>query len=533
MMFKDRVIILGILLCVCSLVLGFTPASPDFDVVIKNGTIVDGTGNPWFRGDIGISGDRIIKIGQISIEKAKTVIDATGKIVTPGFIDIHSHGERQILTDRTAHNLITQGATTIVGGNCGGSPLDLERFFAQFESKGAALNVGVLIGHNTIRRKVMGNAGREPTEEELEEMKGLVEVAMKAGALGLSTGLKYRPGIYSKTEEVIALARVASQYGGFYATHLRDEGLRLFEAMEEAFRIGREANIPVQMSHHKAAGADMWGQSAKSLRMMENARKSGLDVTTDQHPYPATFTTCTILFPPWALEGSRSDIEKRLKDPELRQKVVEGIVENIIHDRGGNDIQNITVAVYAVDTGLEGKNLKEILSLEGKNPTMANAAELLIELYERGGASCVFHCLAMEDVVRIMKHPLTMHGSDAGNAILDIGKVHPRHYGHFPRIIALHVRDRGDLSLEQAVRKMTSMPAARIGSRDRGILSEGKYADIVIFDLSKIQDKATFMDPHQYPEGIDYVLVNGETVVDHGKVTGKLPGKILYGPGKK
>jgi N-acyl-D-aspartate/D-glutamate deacylase len=520
-------------MCVHGLVLGFAPFFSDFDLVIKNGTIVDGTGNPWFRGDIGISGERIVKIGRISSERGKSVIDASGKIVSPGFIDIHSHGERQILMDRAAHNLITQGATTIVGGNCGGSPLDLEKFFTQFESKGAALNVGVLIGHNTIRRKVMGNVGREPTDKELEEMKQFVRRAMEAGALGLSTGLKYRPGIYTKTEEVIALAKVASKYGGFYATHLRDEGLDLFESMDEAIRIGKEAKIPVQMSHHKAAGVDMWGQSAKSLQKMEDARARGLDVTTDQHPYPATFTTCTIIFPPWALEGSPSDIKKRLNDPGQRQKVVEGIVENIIHDRGGNDIQNIMIAVFAKDASLEGKNLREILVSQGREPTKSNAAELLIELYERGGASCVFFCLSMEDVVRIMQHPLTMHGSDAGNAILNEGKVHPRHYGHFPRIIALHVRDRGDLTLEQAIRKMTSMPAARIGCRDRGILSEGKYADVVIFDLDRIQDKATFMDPHQYPEGIEYVIVNGEIVVDHGKITGKLPGQILYGPGKE
>jgi N-acyl-D-amino-acid deacylase len=530
---RNKIFILVSLLFILSLVLGFTTSLPDFDIVIKNGRIVDGTGNPWFEGDIGILGDRIKEIGRIPSERGKTVIDASGKIVTPGFIDIHSHGERQILIDRTAHNLITQGATTIIGGNCGGSPLDMEEFFIQFESKGAALNIGVLIGHNTIRRKIMGNVGRVPTEKELDQMKKFVRVAMEAGALGLSTGLKYRPGIYTKTEEVIALARVASSYGGFYATHLRDEGLKLFDAMEEAFRIGEEAKIPVQISHHKAAGVDMWGQSSKSLQMMEDARKRGLDVTTDQHPYPATFTTCAILFPAWALEGSQTDIKKRLKNPERRKKVVEGIVENIIHDRGGNDIQNIMVAVFPKDTSLEGKNLKEILSLKGKNPTMANAAELLIELYERGGASCVFFCLSMDDVIRIMQHPLTMHGSDAGNASLNKGKVHPRHYGHFPRIIALHVRERGDLSLEQAIRKMTSMPAARIGCRNRGILSEGKYADIVIFDFEDIQDKATFMDPHQYPEGIEYVLVNGQVVVDHGKIAEALPGRILYGPGKK
>jgi dihydroorotase/N-acyl-D-amino-acid deacylase len=530
---RNKIFILVPLLFIHLFLSGSTASLPDFDIVIKNGRIVDGTGNPWYKGDIGISRDKIVEIGRISSDRGKTIIDASEKIVTPGFVDIHTHGERQILTDRTAHNFITQGATTIIGGNCGDSPLNLEKFFIQYEAKGAALNLGILVGHNSIRRKVMGNAGREPTEEELDDMKELVETAMEAGALGLSTGLKYRPGIYTKTEEVIALARVASAYGGFYATHLRDEGLKLFEAMEEAFRIGEEAKIPVQISHHKAAGIDMWGQSTKSLQMMEDARHIGLDVTTDQHPYPATFTTCTIIFPAWALEGNQSEIKKRLKNPKQRKKVVEGIVENIIHDRGGNDIKNIMVAVFSEDTSLEGKNLEEILALQGKDPTKKNAAELLIELYERGGAECVFFCLSMDDVVRIMQHPLTMHGSDAGNASLNKGKVHPRHYGHFPRIIAHHVRERGDLSLEQAIRKMTSMPAAKIGCRNRGILSVGKYADIVIFDFEEIQDMATFIDPHQYPKGIEYVMVNGAIVVDHGKITGKLPGKILYGTGKK
>jgi len=330
----------------------------------------------------------------------------------------------------------------------------------------------------------------------------------------------------------LELVKIAAKYHGFYATHLRDEGLRLFEAMEEAIEIGIKANIPVQMSHHKAAGADMWGQTVKSLQMMEDARNRGIDVTTDLHPFPATYTTCTILFPAWALEGNRTTIQERLSDLEIRKKVINGIVYNIIHDRGGNDIQNITVAVYNYDRSLEGKNLKQILEIKNRKPTMEEAAELLIKMVENGGASCIFHCLSMEDIVRILKHPLSMYASDAGISVFGRGKMHPRYYGHFPRILAHHVRDRGDLRIEEAIKKMTSFPASKIGEKNRGILTEGKYADIVIFDLDTIQDKATFDDPHQYPEGIEYVIVNGQIVVDHDKISGKLPGMIIYGPGK-
>ncbi|MFC1564981.1 amidohydrolase family protein, partial [candidate division KSB1 bacterium] len=505
-----------------------------YDYVIKNGKIVDGTGNPWYKADVGIKGDRIVKIGNISLGEGNKIIDAAGKIVCPGFIDMHSHAERQMLQDPAVHNMITQGNTTIIGGNCGGSQLDLDRFFKAVERKGSSINMGSLIGHNTIRSRVMRNEGREPTDEELEEMKRYVEKGMQDGALGFSTGLKYRPGVYSKMEEVIELAKVAAGYGGFYATHLRDEGLKLFESMDEAIRIGEEAGIPVQLSHHKAAGADMWGQTVNSLKKMEEARERGIDVTTDLHPYPATFTTAAILFPAWALEGSAEDINARMSDPETKKKIVDGIVYNIIHDRGGNDIKNVTVAVHPADRSLEGMNLHEILVKKGRATTMEDAAELLIELLlTDGGTSCAYHCLSMDDIVRILQHPLSMYGSDAGNAFMDVGKVHPRHYGHFPRIIAQHVRERGDLKLEYAIKKMTSFPAQKAGIRDRGQISEGKFADIVIFDYDKIQDKATFIDPHQYCEGIDYVMVNGDIVVDHGELTGKLPGKVIYGPGKK
>ncbi|HUU29888.1 MAG TPA: D-aminoacylase [archaeon] len=504
-----------------------------FDYLIRNGMVVDGMGNPWHRADIGIIGDKIARIGHLPQEQGKSIIDASGKVVAPGFIDIHSHGEARILEDPTAHNFITQGVTTIVGGNCGGSPLNLREFFGKVDSAGIALNLGVLAGHNSVRKEVMGNAGREPTGEELEEMKKIVEEEMQAGALGLSTGLKYQPGVYSKTAELIELAKVASKYGGFYASHLRDEGLKLFESMQEALEIGEKAGIPVQMSHHKAVGMNMWGKTETSLKMIEDARKRGLDVTADQYPYSSTFTGITIIFPAWALEGTKSEIQKRLDDPETRKRVKEGIIYNIKYDRGGNDIRTVTIAEYSKDTALEGKNLAEILLLKGKELSMENAAELVLEIYENGGASAIYHCLSEEDLVRVMKNPLVMHASDADNAEYNKGKIHPRHYGCFPRVLALYVRERGELRLEEAIRKMTSFPASRIGAQDRGIISEDKYADIVIFDPETVQDKATWDNPHQYPEGLDYVFVNGEIVVDHGKITGKLPGKIIYGPGKE
>jgi dihydroorotase/N-acyl-D-amino-acid deacylase len=503
-----------------------------YDYVIRNGRIIDGLGNPWYAAAVGIKGDRIEKVGRIAVGAGRVEIDAVGRIVSPGFIDIHSHVEGGIRDDPTAHNMIAQGATTIVGGNCGGSPLDLAKFFAEVELKGMAINVGVLVGHGSVHSRVMGNDGRDPTAAELAEMVGLIEREMRAGALGMSTGLKYRPGTYSKTDEVVALARAVSKYGGFYASHLREEGLKLFESMEEALTIGRMADIPVQISHHKAAGIDMWGRTTESLALMEAARAEGLDVTTDQHPYPATFAGITIIFPPWALEGTKIEINARLADRSIRKRLRDGIVENIIHDRGGNNIRNITIGVHTADRSLEGKNFAEILEQKGREPTMAEAAELAIELYETGGGtSAIFHCLSMEDVVRIMKHPLTMHASDAGLSQLGVGKVHPRHYGHFPRVLGRHVRERGDLTLPEAIRKMTSFPASRIGARDRGIITEGMRADIVIFDPETIIDKATWSEPHQYPVGIDYVFVNGEIVVDHGEVTGALPGRVIYGPG--
>ena len=507
------------------------PAS--YDIVIRSGLIVDGSGNVGYSGDIGIVGDIIARVGDIPEDSDALVVDASGKMVTPGFIDIHTHADGGILDDRTAHNFIAQGVTTVVGGNCGGSRLNLRDFFADIESEGTALNIGILVGHNSVRSKVMGNEGREPTSGELDSMKAIIAEEMEAGALGLSTGLKYRPGVYAKTDEVVELAKVAARYGGFYASHLRDEGLGFYKAVEEAIDVGRRAGIPVQLSHHKAVGADMWGATERTLAMIDDACASGLDVTADQYAYRATSTGIGILFPAWSLEGNADEIRTRLSDPATRKKVIDGIVDNIRHDRGGNDIRNVAISSCGYDRSFEGKNLAEILAMKGREPTMENAAVLLIEINGQGGASAVFHCLSEDDVTRVMKHPRVMHGSDASITEFGSGAVHPRNYGNFPRVLGRYVREQKVLALEEAIRKMTSLPASRIGAADRGRIDEGMAADIVIFDPERIQDTATYTDPHRYPEGIDCVMVNGVIVVKEGEITGKLPGRVIYGPGKR
>ncbi|NVM03644.1 MAG: D-aminoacylase [Candidatus Helarchaeota archaeon] len=482
---------------------------------------------------MGIKGDKIAEIGKIPKGRGKKIIDASKKVVSPGFIDIHTHSDRRILEDPTAQNYITQGVTTVIGGNCGGSKLKLRDFFKEIESKKIALNFGTLVGHNTIRKKVMGNHNREPTIEELEEMKRIIEQEMKAGALGLSTGLKYIPGAYSKTREVIELAKVAGKYGGFYASHIREEGLGLIDAVKEAIEIGEKANIAVQLSHHKVVSVDRWGDSKITLELIENAREVGIDVKVDQYPYPATSTGLSVLFPYWSLEGSKEEIKKRLEDPETRKTIKEKIIYNIIHDRGGKDLSNIRIAGYSKDNGLEGKNLKEILEMKGITPDMERAAELILELYSDGNPSAIYRCLSDEDIERIMKYPITMHASDGSIIEMGNGVPHPRNYGTFPRVLSLYVREKGLITLEDAIRKMTSLPASRIGIKDSGIISKGKRTDIVIFDPISIKDRATWDDPHQYPEGISYVFVNGKIVVENGKITGELPGKIIYGPGKE
>jgi len=500
-----------------------------FDYIIKNGKIVNGTGNPWYKADIGIMGNKIAEIGLIPEKKGNHIIDAAGKVVSPGFIDIHTHTDG-VEEDPTAHNYIMQGVTTVISGNCGGSNLGLKEFFKTLEKQGIALNFATFVGHGSIRDTVMGNEAREPTAEELEKMKKYVEEGMKAGALGLSTGLEYTPGIYSKTDEIIELAKVASKYGGVYATHMRNEGAEIVESIEEAIEISKKASIPVEVSHFKVFGAENWGNSKTTIKLINDARKKGIDITVDQYPYPAASTGLVILFPPWSLEGK--EWKERLKNPEHRKKVKKELIYNIVHRYAGNDFNRIQIANYPEDTSMEGKGLTDILEMKGREVTPDNATELVLELVLNKN-DVVYHGMSEEDVERIMKNPATMHASDGHITEMDVGVPHPRNYGTFPRVLSEYVRERGILTLEESIRKMTSMVASRIGLKDTGIISVGKHADIVIFNSITIKDKATFENPHQYPEGIDYVFVNGEIVVAHGKITGKLPGRIIYGPRKE
>jgi N-acyl-D-amino-acid deacylase len=509
-----------------------------YGIIIKNGTIVDGLGGKPFQADVGIRKGKIVKIGKLKARKAEKVIDAANLMVCPGFIDLHTHTDGDILEQPDAHNYIRQGVTTVLGGNCGGSHYPIGEFLKKVEQKKIALNFCTLVGHNTIRRKVMGNVDRQPTEEEMTQMKQMVEKAVQDGAVGISTGLKYMPGAYASTEEVIELAKVAAQYRGFYATHMREEGLGVLEAVQEAIEIGKSAKIPVQISHHKIAGKDRWGSSVKTLAMIDKARKDGIDVTLDQYPYPATSTGLTILFPSWALEGNPREWKKRWNDPKVKPRLIKGIIDNIRHDRGGSDLNRIMIARYSPDTELEGLTIAQILKKKGIPEIFENGVELIIQLQLKamemeGRVQAIYFCLSDEDIERIIKHPLTCHASDGGITTFNVGNPHPRNYGTFPRVLRLYVREKGILSFEEAIRKMSFLPSRRLGLKKRGCIKKGCYADIAIIDSSSVSDTATWENPHNYPEGIPYVLVNGQLVVENSKIAGAFPGIVIYGRGYK
>ena len=515
-----------IALLLLGLYLLFPPTLP-YDLAIIGGMVVDGTGNPWFRSDVGIKGERIAYIGVIPAKEASEAIRGEGLVVSPGFIDIHTHSDPGLIANPRAENYLYQGVTTVVGGNCGSSPFPIGEHLEKLQKQGTSLNFATLIGHNTIRSEVMGMKDTPPTSEELAEMKRLVKQGITEGALGLSTGLKYVPGAYASTEEVIELAKVAARYHGIYATHMREEGLGVIEALKEAILIGEKGGLPVQISHHKVVSADLWGASKETLRLIEEAHSRGVEVTLDQYPYPATSTGLTVLFPPWSLVGGSDELKERLSHPETRQRIKEAIVYNIVHDRGGSDIGNITVTYFQADRSLEGKNLAEIARLRGWKPTPQNGAEIVMDIQLKGEGSAIYHCLNDEDIERIMRYRGGMVGSDGGITIFGRGVVHPRNYGTFPRVLGYYVREKGLLALEDAIRKMTSLPAQTLRLVDRGGLRVGAYADITIFDPQRVIDKATWENPHQYPEGIAYVIVNGKVVISRGKHTGALPGYVL------
>jgi N-acyl-D-amino-acid deacylase len=502
-----------------------------YDVIIKNGRIVDGSGNPWYTSDVAIKGGKIAAIGSFQINEGKQVIDAKSQIVCPGFIDVHTHVEDGIKTVSTADNFIHDGVTSVITGNCGSSEVNLAKFFEDLKQLQISVNLGSLIGHNSVRRYVMMNVFRDPTAQEQQKMEMLVEQAMKDGAVGLASGLIYIPGTYSKTPEVVGLAKAASKFGGIYASHIRDEGVKVKDAIEEAINIGREANIPVEISHFKISSKPLWGQSDMTIGIVEKARLEGIDVNVDQYPYTASSTNMGTMLPSWALADGDSMVHVRLTNPETRKKIRQEMIKGVKADKR-KSYDYAFVARYRADSSLNGKNVSEINKLLGRKSDLATEADLIMDMVDKGGAQMVFHKMSEEDVAKILRYPNTMIASDAGVIQFNRNMPHPRGYGSNARVLGRYVREKQVLRLEDAVRRMTSLPAQRFKIEDRGLIRTGFAADIVIFDENKITDMATYEKPHAYSEGIDYVLVNGVVVLENGKHTGRKPGEIIYGKGK-
>jgi N-acyl-D-amino-acid deacylase len=499
----------------------------DYDVLIRGARVADGTGNPWYRADIGVRGGRIAKIGALGRATAGRVIDAADRVVAPGFIDVHTHIEQGIFRVPRADSYLLDGVTTLVTGNCGGSATDLREWFARLTSTKTGPNIAALIGHNSVRTAAMGTANRQATPDELAKMRTLVEQAMRDGAVGFATGLWYVPGTYAKTEEVVALAKAAAQFGGVYATHMRDEGMSVEAAIDEAINIGRASGLRVQISHFKIIDKRRWSNSAKTLAKVEQARREGLDVVVDQYPYTAASASIDIFFPRDVLADGPSAIRERLTSPASRKRVAAEMRDNATLRQGQNDYAFAVIADFPEDRTLEGRTISEINVAKGRPRSVDAEIETLIEMRLKGRPSIVYHTMSDEDVDRIMAHPLTAIASDGSLMPLGEGIPHPRTYGTNARVFAKYVREKRLLTLEEAVRKMTSLPARTFGMKDRGEVREGFAADLVIFDPAKVTDRAMFEKPHQYSAGFDYVLVNGVTVVDNGVANSERPGQIV------
>jgi len=515
------------------LLLGACSQQESFDVVISGGTVYSGRDETAIATDVGITGDRIVAIGDLDGHPADLRIDASRLAVAPGFIDIHSHALRGneersgIFLWPDAENLIRQGVTSVIGGPDGSSPLPIAEYFARLEENPAAINFGTFVGQGSVRGEVVGQDDRPATDEELDLMRAEVRKAMDSGAFGLSSGLLYAPGSFATADEVIELAREVQPYGGIYISHMRNEALGLFDSINETIRIGEEAGIPAQLTHHKVMGAPMWGRSDEALALTDAAIARGVDVSIDQYPYPASSTGLPAVFPRWSLDGGDDALKARLDDPEQRARVKEGIVFAMVNERGGNDPSRVSLADCAWDETLNGLNLADVLRQREIEVNIENAAELIMDLQYAGGCSCVYHAMSMVDVDRIMQHPKTMIASDGGIVSPGNLRPHPRNYGTFAKVLGEYVREREILSLRSAINKMTRMPADRINIADRGRLEVGAIADIVVFDPDEIIDRATFEDPHQYAIGVHHVFVNGTTVLMNKEMTGARPGRIL------
>lgn len=494
-------------------------AEPETHIVFRNATLYDGTGKPGVKGDLHIKGDKIVAIGAVGMVAGAKEIDATGLVVCPGFIDLHTHCDSGIITKtgRPNKNYVTQGVTTVVTGNCGFGPSDTGAYFKNIEAGGVGPNVIHQAPHNSIRERVMGNANRAPTAEELARMEGLVDKAMKDGAWGLATGLIYNPGTYAKTDEIIALAKVAGRHGGHYASHIRNEGTGLLDAIDEAIRIGQAAGCPVHISHIKASGRAAWGKSADAVALIEGARRKGLIVTADQYPYIASSTSLrATLVPSRYREGTQKDFVARLDHPKTGPQMKKDIGAALGSRAGGKTIQ---IARYSKKPKWQGKTILAIAEAEGKEPI-----DVVLEIERNGGASVVNFGMSEEDVRLYMKRPWVATASDGGVQTPGDTVPHPRNYGTFPRKIGRYAIEDKIVSLEQAIRSSTGLPADILHLPSRGYLKPGYFADVVVFDPMTFRDTATFDKPHQYAAGVKWVFVNGRAEVAEGKFKAEVLG---------
>ena len=538
--------------------------SPAYDLIIQNGRIMDGTGNPWYSGDIGIANGRIVAVGRLRAGLSRRVIDARGLVVAPGFIDMLGQSETALLIDNRSLSKLAQGITTEITGE-GGSiapqnaftireaqPLldayhlkidwtTLDDYWMRLEKKGTPINIGTYVGAAQVREAVLGDENRAPSPAELEKMKALVAQAMRQGALGLSTALIYPPGHYAKTEELIELAKVAAQYGGIYATHMRSEGLNEVAAVRETLRIGQEAHLPVEIFHLKVSGKTRAGKMVEIVRMIQMARDSGQDVTADMYPYLAGATALASSLPPWVAEGGMARLLERLRDPAVRQRIRnemsatgERTWENLYLDAGGAPGVMVSSVVNPELKQYTGKTVAEIAALQKKDPLDALFDFILSD---RGLSGALYFIASEEDLQTGLRQPWTSIGLDANELSLDgplfEPHTHPRAFGSMARFLGHYVRDLQLLPLEQAIRKITSLPAQRERLTGRGLIQEGFWADITIFDPGSIIDKATYIEPAQLSHGVKWVIVNGQTAFEDGKLTGAMSGRGLKGQGAK
>ena len=501
-------------------------AGDPYDLILRHGRIVDGTGNPSVHADLAVRGGRIAAVGNLTGAVAKREIDASGLVVAPGFIDVHTHAE-DIEDQPLGENFLRMGVTTLVLGNCGASTLNVGEFLHHLESLTISPNVATLIGHGTVRGRAMrGSAMRAPTDAEMEQMKSIVRKAMEDGAVGFSTGLIYAPGVFAKTEEIIELAKVAAEYDGIYATHQRSESGEIFSSLEEIFRIAREAHIRAEISHIKLSGPANWSKAQQVLDAIEKAREEGLDITQDQYAYTASSTGISQLVPDDMMDGGRAKFLERLQRPELKGRMVEKMKETL-RKRESADYAYAVIASYRANPSLNGLSIADAAEKLRGARTLDDQIETILDIVKNGGASGVFHGMSDADLEVFMRHPNTMFASDSGVRRLNVDVPHPRGYGNCARVLGVYVREKRVLPLEDAIRKMTSLPAHTFQLEKRGELRVDNWADLTVFDPQAVSDPATYQDPHHYATGFRYVFVNGVAVVENDRHTGARPGQAL------